>query len=813
MASSDSSPEGKSIQLLNDLNSYVKLALNKEYRSTDNVLNGELTLTLCNVIEAIFINGLREGFYLKITKQNPYPQPNFWPIIYKSSNKETTKRIADLKQIKTEIGKARVWVRIHVNEKTLVSNILTLIDDKKAIGQIYNANAFLCDTELTSKACTVLRQLEVNEELLIQAAINSSMLNSWTPNPLIFAGIVHGKRKKANLQDFRKNTEDRKNSLTGSLRKESLTECELEEIGEAVEALGHFQIGDEVNIPYRTDDDANEEYGCVDDQSSIISYNSIHDDTSGILDCYGQSPINMGNILSSTPNNDSFFPLNISPNTITEHLTATVVFKRRKTKLPRRPSANLLDSRMNSSRESNKSIKSEESNVGRGILRETDGNNLVYSASCPQRSLADVLESQVSMFGDRKRDISLSDDMNELAFDNFEESNLNLDEGSIEQPKWVSQDSNSGQVSPKEELKSTRIFNSIGVSSEMNSLTSNEHCLENTFEGISHSFSSGNSLSGRGWKRPSSQSSPHLSEKTSTVSSLGGMTAVNEVELVKEEETVPVKNEKESKMIEDEFVSILKVISNEKGIETQDYKCLNCEQPIGANFARFKVCQLDKKYYCKNCMKKGKELLIPARVILNGDFRLMPVSPRYEQLIRKYYDKPIFDVEEMNKNIYGFSKKLSQIHEKRRVLCFVSLYLLSCKDTTKNELIEKLHGDDSWITRMHLFSWKDFEDIVNGSLEKKLNGLITYAIDHVFTCQLCSQKGFICELCPSTKIIYPFQDFTVRCSKCYSVYHKTCFKNDSDCPKCERKARISETMKKNFSNFSLFENNSRLCME
>lgn len=41
--------------------------------------------------------------------------------------------------------------------------------------------------------------------------------------------------------------------------------------------------------------------------------------------------------------------------------------------------------------------------------------------------------------------------------------------------------------------------------------------------------------------------------------------------------------------------------------------------------------------------------------------------------------------------------------------------------------------------------------------------LLQYASNHVFHCDLCTQRGFICQICHSDDIIFPFQfDSTTR---------------------------------------------------
>ena len=60
---------------------------------------------------------------------------------------------------------------------------------------------------------------------------------------------------------------------------------------------------------------------------------------------------------------------------------------------------------------------------------------------------------------------------------------------------------------------------------------------------------------------------------------------------------------------------------------------------------------------------------------------------------------------------------------------------------------------------------QDFLQIQPGNLAHFLKRVIVFAAKHVQQCALCSQKGFICEICDSEKVIYPFDvELTVRVS-------------------------------------------------
>lgn len=59
------------------------------------------------------------------------------------------------------------------------------------------------------------------------------------------------------------------------------------------------------------------------------------------------------------------------------------------------------------------------------------------------------------------------------------------------------------------------------------------------------------------------------------------------------------------------------------------------------------------------------------------------------------------------------------------------------------------------IVKSHAFS-QDLLQIPNGALAQHLKQVITFARNHVYSCRLCLQKGFYCEVCDNPKIIYPF---------------------------------------------------------
>lgn len=56
----------------------------------------------------------------------------------------------------------------------------------------------------------------------------------------------------------------------------------------------------------------------------------------------------------------------------------------------------------------------------------------------------------------------------------------------------------------------------------------------------------------------------------------------------------------------------------------------------------------------------------------------------------------------------------------------------------------------------------DLQQVIDGKLAPFLSKVIKFASSHVFSCSLCREKGFICELCHNGQVIYPFQESATR---------------------------------------------------
>ncbi|CAP37647.2 Protein CBG20680 [Caenorhabditis briggsae] len=190
--------------LQKELDNVVKAAIASPHSKRENVPS-EITQNLCNSIEAIFIHGLRDPFFLKGTRYAKYPEPNFWPFVSKFSHRSITNQIACLGQVRTEIGKGRAWIRIVLNENALSQYLDLLSTETTAIQQFYSEDAFLRLLFHSDHSERIRGFLKPLTSLPISAATNSSFLNTWTPTPLILAGLMAGEPLKVGVLKARPN--------------------------------------------------------------------------------------------------------------------------------------------------------------------------------------------------------------------------------------------------------------------------------------------------------------------------------------------------------------------------------------------------------------------------------------------------------------------------------------------------------------------------------------------------------------------------------------------------------------------------------
>ncbi|XP_020849403.1 protein associated with UVRAG as autophagy enhancer isoform X2 [Phascolarctos cinereus] len=220
-------------------------------------------------------------------------------------------------------------------------------------------------------------------------------------------------------------------------------------------------------------------------------------------------------------------------------------------------------------------------------------------------------------------------------------------------------------------------------------------------------------------------------------------------------------------------------------VSAQNFCCAGCGTPIEQKYVKkLRYCDYLGKYFC-DCCHSYEESYIPARILMKWDFHKYYVSKFSKHLLDSIWHQPLFNLLYISQNLYSKVKELNRVREIQEKLVQIKKLLKTCRFAER--ILKDFEQVPGHLTNeLHLFSLDDLVKIKKGQLAAVLRGLLKASLVHVDSCELCQGKGFICEFCQSTAVIFPFQTSTCkRCPACKACFHKQCFRS-GDCPKCLR---------------------------
>ncbi|XP_040840500.1 pleckstrin homology domain-containing family M member 3 isoform X3 [Ochotona curzoniae] len=221
------------------------------------------------------------------------------------------------------------------------------------------------------------------------------------------------------------------------------------------------------------------------------------------------------------------------------------------------------------------------------------------------------------------------------------------------------------------------------------------------------------------------------------------------------------KNKRQS--VTTSFLSILTTLSLERGLTVQSFKCAGCQRSIGLSNGKAKVCNYSGWYYCSNC-HVDDSFLIPARIVHNWDTSKYKVSKQAKEFLEYVYEEPLIDIQQENPMLYLHAEPLATVVRLRQRLKSLRAYLFSCRAAVAEDLRRRIFPREYLLQQIHLYSLADLQQVIEGKLAPFLGKVIKFATSHVYSCSLCSQKGFICEICNNGEILYPFEDISTSSS-------------------------------------------------
>ncbi|KAF5306032.1 hypothetical protein FQR65_LT00747 [Abscondita terminalis] len=236
------------------------------------------------------------------------------------------------------------------------------------------------------------------------------------------------------------------------------------------------------------------------------------------------------------------------------------------------------------------------------------------------------------------------------------------------------------------------------------------------------------------------------------------------------------------------LMACIAIIARERGLDYQNYQCAGCKENLTLS-PKPKTCAFSGRYFCDNCMSQ-EQISLPARVIHNWDFKIYEVSQKAFNYVNEIKDFPTIDLKILNPIIYAASTEMAKLQSLRIQLNFLRDYLYTCREPVIEEFQNQINGKKYMYEHVHQYSISDLSQIRSGALSQQLRKVVEFGIDHVQNCLLCSQKGFICEVCKKLKVLYPFDVNNVfRCNICNAIYHNECLNSSRPCPKCDRKKK------------------------
>lgn len=240
------------------------------------------------------------------------------------------------------------------------------------------------------------------------------------------------------------------------------------------------------------------------------------------------------------------------------------------------------------------------------------------------------------------------------------------------------------------------------------------------------------------------------------------------------------------------LLQYLVAIPTEKGLDSQGCFCAGCSRQIGFSFVRPKLCAFSGLYYCDICHQDDASV-IPARIIHNWDLTKRPICRQALKFLMKIRAQPLINLQLVNPSLYEHEERMHLIGRSREQLKLLGDYLGLCRSGALKELSKRLSHRNYLLESPHKYSVADLQQISEGVYEGFLKALIEFACQHVYHCDLCTQRGFICQICHHHDIIFPFEfDTTVRCGECKTVFHQSCQAVVKGCPRCARRRKYHE---------------------
>lgn len=230
--------------------------------------------------------------------------------------------------------------------------------------------------------------------------------------------------------------------------------------------------------------------------------------------------------------------------------------------------------------------------------------------------------------------------------------------------------------------------------------------------------------------------------------------------------------------------------SKRKGVlVSQNNRCAGCGAFIETRYLkRMRFCEFFGRYFCCVC-HSNTLMTLPGNLVTCWDFRMLSVSNFARDRLRQLHNKPLLRTIDFNKQVLNRQSNLLNCLTLRKQGNLMLPFIQRCQ--TAQQLVDFTSIPSHWFETPDLWSMADLHSVHDGKLSIALRALLLPIVEHISICKRCLACGFICEICKSGQILFPFgQVNTTICSGCSACFHRACLHspNPETCPRCIRRA-------------------------
>ncbi|KER30628.1 hypothetical protein T265_02979 [Opisthorchis viverrini] len=224
-------------------------------------------------------------------------------------------------------------------------------------------------------------------------------------------------------------------------------------------------------------------------------------------------------------------------------------------------------------------------------------------------------------------------------------------------------------------------------------------------------------------------------------------------------------------------------------LSSQNNRCAGCGTFIETRYLkRMRFCEFFARYFCCVC-HANTLMVLPGNLLTNWDFRMMPVCNIARDRLHQLHRQPLLRWPDFSRRVVQTQPCLRNCHTLRTQGRLLLPFVQFCQNA--QELLMALAQLPShWLQSPDIWSMADLCAVRDGQFESRLRMALQPMVDHLSACPRCRAQGYVCEVCHSGQILFPFgQVNTVMCPACSACFHRNCLRQPrpETCPRCIRR--------------------------